>query len=177
MSSDTQKAEDKFHMKRVHIVGRQNNGKTMLIVELVKELKSRGIKTGTLKHSRHEHELDKPGKDSYFHRKAGGNPTAVITKNLMAVYLPCSDDESPLNQLEPIFSGNDLVIIEGYINGPGPKIEVWRKEIGTLPRILERDDVEAIITDDAIETDRPVLSRKDIKKIADYVCELAREVS
>ncbi len=160
-------------MKLIHIVGRQNNGKTTLIVELVKELKNRGINIGTMKHSGHAHELDKPGKDSFLHREAGGTPAVAVTKNLMAVYMPRHEDEDPLEQLAPFFADKDLVIIEGYIDGPGKKIEVWREEIGTVPRITERNDIEAIITNDGIDTDRPVLSRKDIKVIADYVCKLA----
>ena len=46
-------------MKLIHIVGRQNNGKTTLIVELVNEFIKRGLRIGTMKHSGHEHELDK----------------------------------------------------------------------------------------------------------------------
>ena len=52
-------------MKRLHIVGGKNHGKTTLIMELVKELNRRGQTVGTIKHTHHQHELDVPGKDSY----------------------------------------------------------------------------------------------------------------
>lgn len=51
-------------MKLIHIVGRQNHGKTTLIVELLEEFARQAIVVGTIKHSSHAHELDRPGKDS-----------------------------------------------------------------------------------------------------------------
>ncbi|MEK7750140.1 MAG: molybdopterin-guanine dinucleotide biosynthesis protein MobB, partial [Planctomycetota bacterium] len=43
----------KFKVPVISIVGRSNSGKTTLIVKLVKELKSRGYKVATIKHSHH----------------------------------------------------------------------------------------------------------------------------
>lgn len=160
-------------MKLIHIVGRQNNGKTTLIVELVKELNKMGIRVGTIKHSGHEHELDKPGKDSFLHRDAGGNPAAVVTKNLMAVYLPRQNDEDPIKELAPVFKDRELILIEGYINGPGKKIEVFREEIGTAPLFSEREDIEAVVTDNTVDTSLPVLPRKDVKNVVQFICSLA----
>ncbi|MDY6823982.1 MAG: molybdopterin-guanine dinucleotide biosynthesis protein MobB [Thermodesulfobacteriota bacterium] len=66
-------------MHIVHIVGCARNGKTALIVDLAREITRRGLKVGSLKHSGHDHELDRPGKDSYLHRQAGAVPAAVAT--------------------------------------------------------------------------------------------------
>ncbi len=159
-------------MKLIHIVGRQNNGKTTLIVELIAELKKRGLQIGTLKHSSHKHELDKPGKDSFLHREAGGYPAAVATANQIAVFIPREPGENPFDKLAPLYDGKDVVIIEGYISGPGKKIEVWRKEVGTRPIFMERNDIEALITDDNVDADIPVWPRNDIAKIADNIMEL-----
>ncbi len=159
-------------MKLIHIVGRQNNGKTTLIVELVKELNKRGLRIGTIKHSGHEHELDKPGKDSYRHRHAGGTPAAAVTANMMAIYLPRQVNENPLEKLHPFFNDVDLLIIEGFVDGPGKKIEVWREKVGTVPRVLEREDIDVVITDDNIDTQITVWPRNDIAKIADNICTL-----
>ncbi|MCK5100719.1 MAG: molybdopterin-guanine dinucleotide biosynthesis protein MobB, partial [Desulfobacteraceae bacterium] len=61
-------------MLPIHIVGHAGCGKTTLIVDLIKVLVKKNIKVGSLKHSAHVHELDKPGKDSFRHRKAGASP-------------------------------------------------------------------------------------------------------
>jgi len=62
-------------MTPIHIVGHAGCGKTTLIVDLVKNFVKKNIIVGTLKHSAHVHELDKPGKDSFRHRTAGAAPS------------------------------------------------------------------------------------------------------
>jgi molybdopterin-guanine dinucleotide biosynthesis protein B len=160
-------------MKIIHIVGRQKNGKTTLIIDLIAEMKKRGIRVGTLKHSSHSYELDKPGKDSFLHRKAGSIPAAIATKDLMAIFLPREPHENPFEKMAPLFNHTDLVLVEGYASGPGKKVEVWRKEAGTTPLLFEQNSIEAVITDDQIKTDRPVWPRKDIVRLADHILELA----
>ena len=160
-------------MKIIHIVGRQKNGKTTLIVDLITEIIKRGISVGTLKHSSHSYELDKPGKDSFLHRKAGSIPAAIATKDQMAIFLPRKLNENPFEKMAPLFNNTDLVLVEGYVSGPGKKVEVWRKEAGTSPLISEQNNIEAIITDDLIKTDRPVWPRKDIRRLADNILGLA----
>lgn len=160
-------------MNLIHIVGSQNSGKTTLIVDLLKEFKKRNLQIGTLKHSRRAHELDQPGKDSFLHREAGGNPAAIVTANQMAVYLPRDENVNLIDKLAPFFSDTDLILIEGYIDGPGKKIEVWREVVGNPPLVLEREDIEAVVTNDTIKATLPILSRADVKGIADYICTIA----
>ena len=159
-------------MNLIHIVGRQNNGKTTLIVALIAELKKRNIKVGTLKHSSHSHELDKPGKDSFLHRQAGADPAAVVTNNMMAVYMPVDPNKDPVEKLKPLYKGCDLIILEGNHLGKGLKIEIWRKEVGTEPIAGEQNDIKALITDDDIRIGIPVWPLKDVKIIADNIIEL-----
>ncbi len=160
-------------MKLVHIVGRQKNGKTTLIVELVNEMKQRGIHVGTLKHSSHSHKLDKPGKDSFIHRQAGAHPAAIATFDQIAVFLPRKPDENPFDKLAPLYDNVDLVLIEGYVSGPGKKIEVWRQEVGKAPLIMENNNIEAVITDDSINIDSPVWPRNNISMLTDNILVLA----
>ena len=159
-------------MKLIHIIGRQNNGKTALIVKLIEELKGRNIRVGTIKHSSHSHELDKPGKDSFNHRKAGAEPAAVITNNMSAVYMPVDDKRDPVEKILPLYKDCDLLIIEGDHLSKGKKIEIWRKEIGTEPIAKEQDDISAIITDDETDLDIPVWPLTNIKGVADRIIEL-----
>lgn len=156
--------------KVIHIVGHKNNGKTTLICELSRELTALGLKVGTLKHSSHSHELDARGKDSYLHRAAGGNPSAVVTTDQIGVFLSRKSDDNPLDVLEPLFKCCDIVLVEGYIEGPGKKIEVWRKENGTIPLAKKNHDIEAIVTDDdPLEIGIPIVPRKNIKTIIETI--------
>ncbi|MDY6830885.1 MAG: molybdopterin-guanine dinucleotide biosynthesis protein B [Thermodesulfobacteriota bacterium] len=159
-------------MKIIHIVGRSKNGKTTLILEVIAELRKRSLAVGTLKHSGHAHELETPGKDSWRHRKAGAVPSAVATTDQMAVYLPRKPDENPFDRLGHLFAECDIVLVEGYANGPGKNIEVWRAANGKDPLFPERDDILAVVTDDPVETGLPVWPRNNVAAIVDAMMRL-----
>jgi len=149
-------------MKCIHLVGRQNHGKTTLMVELVEEFTRRGLVVGTIKHSSHAHELDTPGKDSYRHRKAGARPAAVIAEQLIGVWLPRDPAEDSYGVLEPMFTRCDLVLIEGDIDREGIKVEVWRRVVGGRCLAETHPDIRSIISDDSPGLDIPVWPRSDV---------------
>jgi molybdopterin-guanine dinucleotide biosynthesis protein MobB len=159
-------------MRKLHIVGRRNSGKTGLLEDLVRELTGRGLRVGTVKHSQHPHELDTPGKDSHRHRQAGGDPAVIITPELIGVYRRRRPQEDPLESLESLFAGCDLVLIEGYIDRPGPKIEVWRAARGTAPLFPEHTEILAVISDDPLDCPLPCWPRSDVPGIADRILTL-----
>lgn len=159
-------------MKLIHIVGRKNHGKTTLMVDLVRELTRRGVRVGTIKHSSHRHELDVPGKDSYLHRQAGGNPAAIISQDLLAAYLPRTAEMNAYHVLAPLFAGCDLVLVEGDFDAPGPKLEVWRQAAGGSPLAAENSSVVAVVSDGPVEVETPVWPRSDIAELAQQVLEL-----
>ena len=55
----------------VSIVGPSGSGKTTLLEKLIPELVNRGLKVGTIKHDVHGFDMDRPGKDSWRHKRAG----------------------------------------------------------------------------------------------------------
>ncbi len=162
-------------MQPIHIIGHGGTGKTTLIVDLIAELTQRGIRVGTLKHSTHVHELDKPGKDTYLHRKAGASPVTMMTKELCAVYLPRTEQTTPQKLLETYYTDVDLVLIEGWISGPYPKVEFYRKKIERQPLFKTIDNVRALVCD--VFTDRcdiPILPRDNVAAIADFILSLTK---
>jgi len=160
-------------MKRVHVVGCKNSGKTTLIVDLVRELTARGYRIGTIKHSSHRHELDVPGKDSHLHRLAGGSPAAAITETMIALHVPVPDCESAYALLERHYGDCDLVLVEGGLDSTAPKVEVWRRVMGNTPLARGRDDIVAVVTDDTLDIGIPCLPRSRIAEVADRILELA----
>ena len=58
-------------MKTFGLVGWSGSGKTTLVAKLVPELIGRGFTVSTMKHTHHNFDIDKPGKDSHLHRLAG----------------------------------------------------------------------------------------------------------
>jgi len=160
-------------MKRLHVVGGKNHGKTTLVVELVQELARRGIAVGTIKHTHHQHELDVPGKDSHRHREAGASVVGILTPTMTAVFRPLSGDllasEDRYNNLDAMFTSCQLVLVEGNSQTAAAKIEVWRAERGTAPLAVQDPSILAVVTDDPCPTTAPVLSRKCVSTLADWV--------
>jgi molybdopterin-guanine dinucleotide biosynthesis protein MobB len=159
-------------MRRLHVIGRKNHGKTELLIALVAELTHRGLCVGTIKHSHHRHELDTPGKDSHRHRLAGAAVVGVLSDHLCAVFLPIDQelaqgDRYPL--LAPLFSRCDLVLVEGDSSTMAPKIEVWRAELGTPPMARQDPQILAVVTDGSVEVKCPVLPRGDVPGLANWI--------
>ena len=137
-------------MTPFHIIGHAGCGKTTLIADLVSVLVEKGIRVGSMKHSSHVHELDKPGKDSYCHRKAGAVPVSMVTETMSAVYLPRTSEYTPQKLLDTFYAQVDIVLIEGWISGPYDKIEVWRKTVGQPPLLSSVKQVKALVSDDPL---------------------------
>lgn len=161
-------------MKKFHIVGRKNHGKTSLVLELIREFQDRGLQVGTIKHTHHRHEIDVPGKDSHRHRLAGASPVAIVSDGLQAVFRTIessSPEASHYESLEPFFSNCDLVLVEGHADTPGVKLEVWRPHLDEQPLAATHPSIAAIVTDARlpIELDVPVFPRHEVAGIADWI--------
>ncbi len=165
-------------MRRVHIIGGKNHGKTTLTCELVAEFQARGLRVGTIKHTHHQHELDTPGKDSHRHRQSGAAVVGILTRSMNAVYWPNAPAESPddpaqhdqrYDALTAAFHDCDLVLVEGDTRTTAPKIEVWRAALDTPPRTDQITKILALVSDDPIESPVPVLSRSDLPALADFL--------
>jgi len=158
------------------IVGYKNNGKTTLVVRLVRHFTERGLVVSTVKHAHHTVDLDQPGKDSYEHRRAGAREVLLATGRRWFLLHELRDDpEPPLEALLARMSPADLVLIEGFKRDPHPKLEVHRGERGT-PLIAREDPTVLAVASDVplSDFDRPVLHLDDIPAIADFVLEHAR---
>lgn len=158
-------------MKRIHVIGRKNSGKTTLIVELVSELTRRGYRVGTIKHTHHSHELDTPGKDSHRHREAGSAAVGILTHGMNAIFWPQIDDKAAgkYEQFDAMMNDCDLVLVEGDTQTSAPKIEVFRLENGREPIAASASDIHAIVTDDLLDVGTVIWKRSDLESVVDNV--------
>lgn len=154
------------------IAGYKNAGKTTLVVDLVRELKGRGWRVGTLKHAHHDFDIDQPGKDSYEHRAAGACEVIVASDRRVAHIreLDSAADEPGLAALVARMSHVDLVLVEGWKSGTHPRLEL-RREAAPAPRIANgAPGVVAIVSDVPLAGETlPVLRRSDVPAIADFI--------
>jgi molybdopterin-guanine dinucleotide biosynthesis protein MobB len=160
-------------MKRLHIVGRKNSGKTALIVELVRELTGRGVKVGTIKHTHHRHELDVPGKDSYQHRAAGAAVVGILSPAMSAIFIPTWEahpaKQNRYEMFASMFAQCELVLVEGDSQTAAPKIEVWRKEAATPPLANDDTSILAVVTNDPLSVAMEVLPRSDVVGLTTWI--------
>ena len=155
------------------IAGFKNAGKTTLVVDLIRELTSRGLTLATIKHAHHEFDIDHPGKDSYQHRDAGAVEVIVASARRWAHIKELPDEPEPeLAELLQHIGAVDLVLVEGYKHGTHPKLEVRRRG-QEAPFLAEsQSEIRAIVSDDVIDdAPVPVLPRGDVPAIADFILE------
>ena len=105
-----------------------NTGKTVLIEGLIKELKNRGYTVATIKHDVHGFDIDKEGKDTWRHRKAGAEAVIISSKERMALIREVQE-EIPLEELIKQVEDFDFIIIEGYKKSKYRKLEVYRQDV------------------------------------------------
>jgi len=130
------------------------------------------LRVGAIKHTSHSHELDVPGKDSYRQRLGGASPTAVVTGDLIGLYVPRRADDDFYGRLTPVFADCDLVLVEGHVDADGAKIEVWRRAVGGPCLASQRRDVTAVVTDDWPEVNVPVWPRSGPPHVAQNILSL-----
>jgi molybdopterin-guanine dinucleotide biosynthesis protein MobB len=156
-------------VKRVCIVGASGSGKTTLMVKLVSHLARRGLRVGTLKHSHHDFEMDRSGKDSYRHYHAGAAVSGIVSPTRTAVF-GRTKRRAGLRDLAPYFRGCDLLLLEGFRGGRLPKIEVYRKNVSPEPLYLrERFRIRALVTGDPHSFSGPVFRPDEVARLARFV--------
>lgn len=132
----------------VSIVGRSNVGKTTFLENLIRELKRRGYRVGTIKHYEHDFDIDVPGKDSWRHAQAGSDVTVVASPQKMAL-IQRLEAELPLDQVVMVMPPVDIILTEGYKHENKPKIEVCR---GAMQELLSAEhELVALVTDQPVD--------------------------
>ena len=151
----------------VSIVGKSKSGKTTLIEKLIGELKSRGYRVATIKHTPQNLTFDEPGKDSWRHTQAGSEATVISSADKIVLIKPISGDFS-LEQIARLLGEDyDIILTEGFRRGNAPKIEVHRKQAG--PPLTTVRKLIAIATDEPLETKTRQFSLEDIEGLADLL--------
>ncbi len=158
-------------MNIIGISGWSGNGKTTLLTRLIPALKVRGIKVSTIKHAHHKFDIDVPGKDSYRHREAGAEEVLISSSNRWALMHENHDkEEVHLDDLIARMAPVDILLVEGFKSESFPKIEVWRQESGTEPRVASDDSIVALATPDlTYVAPVPILNLNDENAIADFI--------
>jgi molybdopterin-guanine dinucleotide biosynthesis protein B len=151
----------------VSMVGKSGVGKTTALELVIREIKRRGYRVGTVKHDTHGFEMDKPGKDSWRHAQAGSDAVVLSGPQKVAL-IRRLDHELALDEIVRLMGDVDLVLTEGYKRGDKPKIEVTRRERG-MELLCEAEELIGILTDYPVDMPVPQFALDDAVGVVDLL--------
>jgi molybdopterin-guanine dinucleotide biosynthesis protein MobB len=151
----------------VAISGPSGAGKTRLLARLIPALARRGVAVAVVKHTRHDHPFDVPGKDTDVFRRAGAVAAAIESPGAMAWFGPPAGGLRALvRTLPPV----DLVLAEGFRDAPVQRVEVHRRTVSRAFLCAADRRVFAIVTDEAPPRPLPAFGADDADPLAGLLC-------
>lgn len=159
----------KIGPKLLGMTGYSGTGKTTLLEKVIPKLIAYNIRVGLIKHSHHNVELDKPGKDSYRLREAGANPTMIVCGERWALMRETPTQAVDFHQLIETFDWKevDLILVEGFKHEPIAKIQLHRQAIEKPLPALDQWTI-ATATDYPLEREN-WLDINDIEQISRFI--------
>lgn len=134
--------------------------------KLIPALCARGSVQWLIKHTHHDMDVDKPGKDSYELRKAGAAQTIVASQQRWALMTETPDEEElDLHFLASRMDTSklDLILVEGFKHEEIAKIVLFHDGAGHRPEELVIDrHVIAVASDVPLNVDVALLDINDV---------------
>ena len=157
----------------VSFVGKSDSGKTTLIEKIISELRRRGWRVATIKHSRHGFDIDREGKDTWRHRKAGAKMTVMASPEQIAIIEDAEKDLEIQELRDRYIHDVDIILTEGFKGNKYPKIEVFRASLNRDMLCSGNDNLIAIASDKHIGLGGvPCIDINNAKEITQLIVDL-----
>lgn len=141
-------------------------GKTTLIEQLIRSLKTQGLRIAVIKHDGHDFEIDREGKDSWRFTQAGADISVIssATKTALIEQRPRS-----FMQVVAMVHDVDLILVEGYKQENITQIGICRQATGKgFPSDIKR--YTAVVTDaDVSDSDIPRFDFDEMNGLAEFI--------
>jgi molybdopterin-guanine dinucleotide biosynthesis protein MobB len=150
------------------VVGRSKSGRTTLMEKLIRELKRRGYRVGTVKHHAHPgFEVDRPGKDTWRHAQAGSDHVVIAAPDKVAS-IRRVEQEPGLYEIAATMTDVDVILAEGYLRSGRYRIEVVRAARSSEP-LCPPDELLAVATDLPLSCEVPCFVLDDASGLANLI--------
>lgn len=132
------------------VTAASGTGKTTLLRGVLPHLRAQGLRVGCIKHTHHDIEIDRPGKDSHVLRSAGAQQMLLTAPRgwaLMVDTTDAHDDDFSVVVRRLDLGALDVVLVEGYKFEDFAKIALHRHALSG-PLVMPQDaNVIAVATD------------------------------
>ena len=153
----------------VNVIGYSNSGKTCCIVELVSILTRRGYKVATAKHCHEGFQLDREGKDSWKHKRAGAVAT-FLSSNEQIGLIQDTGESLPLQFIAQRFIREaDLLLAEGFSWEPTPKILVVKGTNFETAKNSSSNTLFALVCDERLASSLPQFGFSQLEPLATLI--------
>jgi molybdopterin-guanine dinucleotide biosynthesis adapter protein len=159
----------------VVLVGTSGTGKTTFLEKLIRELKRRNVSVGTVKHHDNDFDIDKPGKDTWRHARAGADAVVLASPAKVALIRKL-EEELSLDQVTELISNVDIIIVEGYKRSDKAKIEIHRKAHSS-ELLCAPEELLALVSDADWQIGVPVFDLDDACGVATLLVDTFLAVS
>jgi molybdopterin-guanine dinucleotide biosynthesis adapter protein len=152
------------------IIGKSGSGKTTLLENLIREMKKRGYRIGTIKHHAHPgFEIDHPGKDTWRHAQAGSDHIVIVAPDKIAS-IRTLEEKMTIEKIAARMDDVDIIFTDGYKSAHKPAIEVIRKDHG-IELISQAEQLVAIATDCKLDTEVLQFDLNDYDGLVELIIE------
>ena len=156
------------------IIGWSGSGKTDLICRIIKTSPKKKIRICSVKHSHHNFQIDKEGKDSFKHLQSGSKEVLIFNEYKFAMISRKKKEKIFLKDIVKKFSKNvDIILVEGMKFSTINKIEVYRTTINKPLLCLKDKNIKALVYDKVSEEienlDLPMFQFKETSKISSFI--------
>ena len=158
-------------MKICGIVGWKNSGKTFFEQKLIAYFITQKFNVASIKHAHHNFDIDKPGTDSFLHRKAGSQQIIISSSKRWAKITEITKSkEKTLYELINELDKPDIVIVEGFKNEKHSKIEIIKNGSDPSKYLFPHlKNIIGIVSDSEIATSINQFKKNEINIIANYI--------
>ncbi|MDD5094307.1 MAG: molybdopterin-guanine dinucleotide biosynthesis protein B [Dehalococcoidia bacterium] len=150
------------------VIGRSNSGKTLLMKQLIADLKERRYRVAAIKHSRHISDSDIPGKDTWNYSQAGSDLVGLSSPGHVSLTMKADSDPHLAEIVRLIGPDFDVILAEGFKLSSMPKIHVFRDGIDD-ELLCSEEDLIAVVADKQMPFQVPLFSPRDISGLVGLI--------
>ena len=171
---------EKEYKPIIGFAGFSGSGKTTIIEKVIQKITYLGFNVALIKHSHHNFDIDKKGKDSFRFRIAGAQQVIVSSsvRNVLITEIKKEEKEPSVYDLVKKIDKNkiDIILVEGFKKYPIHKIEINRPILKKSNLFVEDKNIIAVATDNisALKTHHIILDLNNEEEIAHFILSYAK---